>query len=105
MPLFRTWLSSTNNIRLEIGGGRILPCEEGRPYCAEPGCKASEAYLHHLIIVNVDIDRTEGVVERLDLQGAAGYYSSLAELKFLCSYVGREDFLEVPPHGILASRI
>ena len=61
--------------------------------------------MHHLIIVNVEIDRDEGVVELLDLQGVAcdrhvpllDIIQLLVELKFPCNRVGREDFLEVPP--------
>ena len=57
--------------RLEINGGRLIPCEDYQPNDVEPWCWVTEANLHYFVIDNVDIDRPEGVLQLLDLQGVA----------------------------------
>ena len=61
--------------------------------------------MHNFIIINVNIDRAEGVAQLLDFQGVASdkhlpllnVIPLLPELKFPCSRVGCGDLLEVPP--------
>ena len=62
--------------------------------------------MHYFVIDNVDIDRPEGVLQLLDLQGVAfdghvplfNIAQLLLELKLLCGCICRKYLLEAPPY-------
>ena len=89
-----------HRLELEEGGG-FLPCKNGGSHRAEPWCEAAEAYLHHLIVIDVYAYRAERVAELLDLYGVCrdghvpllNVVQLLAELKPSCGCICRENLV------------